>query len=604
MPIIRTIKNEVGPEVRQRLQDISDIHSLSVQSDALSKEASERSIAAKTEAESTQLQLNEVAKGATNAETAQARVDEDNAVYETLKSRLDTKDLNFKADLGNLDEFITQVDEAVGIKFSNFYRDFSETDDTGRLQRYFQYVETKRNDSDDRGVVRAVIDKQELVVSSYILINRLDRLHIKGHGSSVTVIKLADGVTLPVEDDSGKYGIIKTTRERAMNWSIRGITFRGNGMDGSSNNNGLVIYNAQQNGIIDDVVVADFGGHCLYLGNGSGADSNLETSLFHVNDSWFFNAGDTIVKCMSKSGLFTNVHAERSLRGNGIEAEGATFIECHTEHTIYGIDTTGDKVYASTIIGCTGYAADAVAKGYAQPVAFIRGVMVDIEACSSDFYVNFAELNGMLHPEDPNYHTARNISLNFGIKSLMDRVFLGDAPVQYGVGAAAAPLHVIIDMATRKELMRLGSLDKKMSLEFDENLTQSGFGGGAWFTFRPDKLGSDIQIGIAYGGNSTYKFGKNKFETRIPQKIGINNGFSSFLQLGEQYVYLDGFGRVRVKTSSGDPTSDASGQIAAAPTKTSISAPPEFIGDTAVVNGVGYLGVGVTYLSDWKQITN
>ena len=37
---------------------------------------------------------------------------------------------------------------------------------------------------------------------------------------------------------------------------------------------------------------------------------------------------------------------------------------------------------------------------------------------------------------------------------------------------------------------------------------------------------------------------------------------------------------------------------------TSISSTPSFIGQLAVVDGIGYMAVGTSGASDWKQITN
>lgn len=87
--------NQLGLQVKQQLENIDEIHQLSKTSDERSLSAEERSVVAKQAAENTQLQLNEVAKGATNAETSQARVDDEGNTYETLQQRLNTKESQF-----------------------------------------------------------------------------------------------------------------------------------------------------------------------------------------------------------------------------------------------------------------------------------------------------------------------------------------------------------------------------------------------------------------------------------------------------------------------------------------------------------------------------
>lgn len=129
---------------------------------------------------------------------------------------------------------------------------------------------------------------------------------------------------------------------------------------------------------------------------------------------------------------------------------------------------------------------------------------------------------------------------------------------------------------------------------------------------------SSNQPAIYMGGDSTYfrkdinpqNDGKNGFRTNgyLTAEQGFRTGstYDKGLTMGGYRLWWDASGKLRYRFASDgtSPTSDTDGIVLAAKTATTIAGTPTFIGQIAVVNGIGYMAVGTSSSSDWKQITN
>lgn len=151
MPII---KNEIGTEVRKRLEDIRDIKALSEESDVRSKEAKTQSDESLRQSDITQKQLVEaMSTGTPIEEVGAAHVDGSGTVYDTIGDRMTTKEKivedayvdiegnvhpNLKARIDGIEGPFNVVAKAVEFVDADFPRLEGETDDTGTLTRLFK----------------------------------------------------------------------------------------------------------------------------------------------------------------------------------------------------------------------------------------------------------------------------------------------------------------------------------------------------------------------------------------------------------------------------------------------------------------------------------
>jgi hypothetical protein len=68
-------------------------------------------------------------------------------------------------------------------------------------------------------------------------------------------------------------------------------------------------------------------------------------------------------------------------------------------------------------------------------------------------------------------------------------------------------------------------------------------------------------------------------------------------------IWMDNAGNIKRKSNAAPTDKETDGNFVNAAI-TSISATPSFVGQLAVVGGVGYMAVGTSSTADWKQITN
>lgn len=83
--------------------------------------------------------------------------------------------------------------------------------------------------------------------------------------------------------------------------------------------------------------------------------------------------------------------------------------------------------------------------------------------------------------------------------------------------------------------------------------------------------------------------------------VGSNWSSTSLLRMNNYTFWVDSKGIPRYK--NGLPTSDFDGFPLEAKPLQSISEAPSFVGQIAVVNGIGYLAVGTSSTADWKRTT-
>lgn len=288
----------------------------------------------------------------------------------------------------------------------------------------------RNQDSYEYGGLTLRVPKGVYLFSGSVEIN-LDRVHLVGDGSSVTTLRTFDGVVFPapqelstagfargiLASDFGlelvKKGLITTTRTRHHNWSIEGLSLIGPGEFTSSNNSGLCLYECQQNGLMRDVAIADWGGHCVYVGYGS-SSNNPESALFAVRDSWFIRSGLTCYFHTHEAyTTFSNVHAELSVTGDGFQTCGA-FESCHVEYCRYGFNigfVEGGEV-RSIINRCSGFADQNFVSDHATPEAMISTDSRGVKVCESisKFFGNGLRVahdpDDILFPEEETFHVA------------------------------------------------------------------------------------------------------------------------------------------------------------------------------------------------------
>ena len=397
------------------------------------------------------------------------------------------------------------------------------TDDTAALQALLDQADASRPPGADRGAAVVRIPRGEYVVSAP-LFAALDRMHIRGDGSALTVIRLRDGVHFTPSSTNEKLGIL-TARRRGQvhNWSITGLTLRGNwdpgeGIVPHTDDHGLVLYNVQQNGCLVDVATVRTGGHGLYYGRG--ADPiNPESSLFSVRDSWFLESGlSNISTDHDNLVVFDNVHAERSYSGDNFVAQG-TFINCHVEFGRYGfnVNTNGDS-RVSVLVSCDGY-RDATTLPYSQTnpssgSALVHGTGVICQSVRSSGYRLLAELGSARYVEDS--HDSGFASIARQPYQLAAQIRVGDDTVLTGAQPHGAIVATTSSGGIADGILQMWRrVSEDGSRIFQSALYQRGAPIGSLpkaLILAPDDAGDGAGLVVTFDGNATHQFSRSGYD--------------------------------------------------------------------------------------------
>lgn len=234
MPVI---KNEIGAAVRQRLEDISDIKTLSEASDSLSKSAKSESESALKQSDITQKQLNEAVKAGTPIEEVQqARVDGDGNVYDVLVERLNDKDRILK----NIGNFNISIDE--------FPRVSGETTDYNRFVRAQDYVNSRGGGTINLTYGETYTIDQQFNFKRYVLFKGVDVVPLTNAGSNVTI-----NITFGANDETKNHFILESCS------GFSGVKFNYPNQVGQDANTpipyGYTIAMANREGYVDNIIL-------------------------------------------------------------------------------------------------------------------------------------------------------------------------------------------------------------------------------------------------------------------------------------------------------------------------------------------------------------